>query len=142
MSARSTYVRRLLIVIVAIAAVVGLGFAWRASPAAGLVADDHGGRQGREAIEDDDDAPALDTQAQDAPTDGRPHKGDGERGGGGGIRIDGIPELVKTMVIGTGVLAAVVAFDRARRRRRPVLARTRPSVRGGPGSGDPAAEVG
>ena len=103
----SRYLRRLAVVCVAIAVVVGLGFLWRISPAAGLITDDHGDRR-------------LPGAAPSAPNP--PQENDRHRSRlNGGFDLGSIDEVVQTMVIGGLVLAIVVAVDRSRRRRRPVV---------------------
>ena len=103
----SRYLRRLAVVCAVIAAVVGLGFLWRVSPAAGLVADGGGPRR---------ELPAGASQ----PRDGDRHHLRLD----GGLDLNSIDDLGQTVFIGVGVLGVVVAVDRARRRRRPVVPRT------------------
>jgi hypothetical protein len=99
MTTRRVWVRRLLVVMAVIAAVVALGFLWRISPLKSLVIDDHGGH--------------------------RPGGGDrppGDRfGRGGAFSLGNIDDLAQSALIGVVVLAAVVAIDKVRRRRRPVM---------------------
>jgi len=90
---------RLLIVVVVIAAIVGLGYLWRASSLASIITD--GGREHR------------------------PHNGDGgdrfdRFRNDGAFSLGNIDELVQTVFIGVAVLAGVVIIDRVRRARRPV----------------------
>jgi hypothetical protein len=122
MSGRARYATRLLVVMAIIGAIVGLGFVWRVSPAAGIVADG-GGRDGRRL------PPGV--SAADAPSSA-PAAGttDGDRferrdRGSGGLSLSRADDLVQTMVLGAGVLAVVVLIDRTRRRRRPVVDRGR-----------------
>lgn len=102
MSGRKVWMRRLAVVVLLIGVVVALGFLWRVSPLKGLVTDDHRGR-----------GPAG---------DGRP-PGDGfrDRDGGAAFSLSRIDDLLQTVLVGVMVLAAVVAVDKWRRRRRPVL---------------------
>ena len=104
MSAKVVWVRRLGVVMLAIAAVVALGFLWRVTPLKGIVLDDHHGRR--------------------PGGDGRP-PGDGfrDRDGGGVFSLSHIDDLLQTVLVGVSVLGVVVAVDKWRRRRRPVMDR-------------------
>ena len=104
MTGRSRYATRLLVVAAIITIVVGLGFVWRVSPVAGIVSNDHGGREGRSV-------PAGEPVREER---------DDRRKGGEGFSLGNADELVQTMVIGAGVMGAVVVVDTARRRRKPV----------------------
>ena len=103
MNGATRYRRRLVVVVALVAAVIGLGFLWRSSPAANLVADDRTGRA----------EPA-------APTG--PLRGDAQfrSQNGGGFSLANISDLGQTVVIGVGVLGAVVVVDRFRRHRKPI----------------------
>jgi len=91
--------RHLLAVSIAVGVVVALGFAWSASGAASLVADNGGGRQF---------APA---------SPGGPRVLD--QRGAGGFSLSHVDDLVQTLVILTLITTAVVLIDKARRRYRP-----------------------
>jgi len=100
------FLRRLIVVSVVALAIVGLGCAWRVSPAASLVADG-GGR------------PPVGAAQAGPPLSGR-RQGFDRRSGDGGLALSSIDDVMQTAVIEVCVLAAVVVIDRARRRRRPV----------------------
>ena len=101
------YGARLIVVAAVIAALVGVGYLWRASALSSVIAD--GGRQGR---------------------DGFP-RADGGPGGRGStaFSLGNIDDLVGTIVIGVGVLGVVMVIDRTRRRRRPIGASARTGPR-------------
>ncbi|MFN8052618.1 MAG: hypothetical protein U0Q22_14320 [Acidimicrobiales bacterium] len=107
------FLRHLLAVSAIVAVVVGIGFAWKASPAASLVAD---GRDGR-------DRPGLPAGAPAPPAavnrTGRFDRDRVERRGAGGISLSNVDDLVQTMFVGVLVLGGVILVDRARRRRNP-----------------------
>ena len=100
MSSTLRYARRLLIAIVVIAAIVGLGYLWRSSSLASVITD--GGHDGR--------GPGGAGDVRD-----RLH----ERGGSA-FSLDSIDDLLQTVLVGVLVLGAVVAIDKARRRRKPI----------------------
>ena len=97
------YGLRLLVILAVTAALGGLGYLWRSSALASIVAD------------------------------GRPHGGDGFQRDGGGLggrgstafSLGNIDDLVATIVIGVAVLGVVIVIDKARRRRRPIRASMR-----------------
>ena len=117
MSRAARYSRRLLVVLAVTAAIIGLGFVWRSSPAASIITD--GGRPDRREIEGQ---PAPDGSNQPERRDRR----------GGAACLSSIDELGSTMLIGVGVLAVVIAVDTVRRRRNPILPKTtdRPAAQG------------
>lgn len=99
MISRKVWLRRLGVVVLLICAVVALGFLWRVSPLKGLVSDGHRDRF--------------------PGGDGRPPRD--RFGGGGAFSLGNLDDLVQTMVVGVLVLGVVVAIDKVRRRRRPVM---------------------
>ena len=106
MSRAARYSRRLLVVSAVTAAIIGLGFVWRSSPAASIITD--GGRPDRREV------------GGQPPPDGaeRPERRDRH---GGAAGLSSIDELGSTMLIGGAVMAAVVGIDIVRRRRNPVV---------------------
>lgn len=104
MTGRKVWMRRLAVVVLLIAVVVALGFLWRVSPLKGLVIDDHHRR-----------GPGGEARP--------PGEGFRDRDGGGAFRLASLDDLVQTVLVGAGVLGVVVAVDKWRRRRRPVLDR-------------------
>jgi len=102
MSGRLRYGRRLVVVAAVVAAIVGLGFLWKHSPAASLVADDRSGG---------DRVARAGARPRDEGFRGNDHSG---------MSLSNIDELVQTVVIGVGILGAVVVVDRVRRTRKPI----------------------
>ena len=96
-------VRHFLAVSLAVGVVVGLGFVWSTSGAAGIVADDRGIRIPRRGQPGASDAIANDFGRQS-----------------GGFSLSNVGDLVQTLLIVALITAAVVIVDRARRRRRPI----------------------
>jgi hypothetical protein len=102
--------RHLLAVSTMVALVVALGFAWKGSGAASLVADGRG--EGR---------PPSATVGKF----GAPHDGGFDQRGGGGFSPSNIGDLEQTLMIEALIVAGVVAIDVARRRRRRAQAPTK-----------------
>lgn len=95
--------RHFLAVSVAIGVVVALGFIWSTSGAAGIVADDQGGR--------------LPGRAQPGTSSITPQNFD--RRGAGGFSLSNITDLLQTLIILALITAVVIIFDRTRRRYGP-----------------------
>lgn len=89
--------RQFLVVLLVIAGFVAIGYAWKASPAASLVANQRGDRQ---------------------PADGSFSPRD--RGGKGnhGLSVSNVGDLIQSMAIMALVVTGVVVIDVARRQRR------------------------
>ena len=98
------YLRRLAVVAVIIALIIGLGYLWRSSPAASLVSDS--GRRGQQSVEGPLALPV------------------GEDGRGGAAGLSSLDDLGATILIGVGALGVVVFIDTLRRRRHPVVRRS------------------
>ncbi len=107
MTAPARFILRLGVVAVAVAVIVGLGFLWRVSPAADLVAD--GGPPNRAASASSNRATSLNPLSGD--------EGRGDRGAHG-VSLSHIDDLVQTTLIQLAVLSGVVVVDRQRRSRR------------------------
>ena len=99
------FTRQLAVVIVVIGAFVAVGYAWKHSPAAGLVTDHRGDRQ----RSDGSSGPAP---VRLAPVDQRI----GGRGNHG-LSVSNVGDLIQSLLITVLVVAGVVFFDRARRPR-------------------------
>jgi hypothetical protein len=104
------FLRHLLAVSALVALVVALGFAWKGSGAASLVAD--GRADGR---------PPSATVAR---AGARPDGGFDQRGGGG-FSLSNVDDLEQTLMIEALIVTGVVAIDVARRRRRRAQAPTK-----------------
>jgi len=98
------YLLRLLVVLAVTAAIIGLGYLWRSSPAASLVSDS--GHHGPPSVEGPLALPV------------------GEDGRGGAAGLSSLDDLGATILIGVGVLGVVVFIDTLRRRRNPVVRRS------------------
>lgn len=98
------FARRLMTVSVLVALIVGVGFALKHSPAAGLISDDNANR------------PSADQT-------GHPRDGGGR--GNHGLSISNIGDLAQSLAVQAAVLSAVVLIDQARRRRSRVDQRQR-----------------
>lgn len=86
--------------VVAVVLVVGLGFAWRSSPLAGLVASERGHDRGR----DHDRERERDDRRKELEA--------------GGFHLDEAGELAGSLIQPAVLVGVVVAADRAHRRRR------------------------
>jgi len=108
-------VRHFLATTIAVGLVIGLGFLWSHSGAAGIVADggDRGGR-----------APAsAPTGSVTVPKNRRPPGFD--RRGSGGPSLSNADDLVQTLVVLGALVGGVVTLDVVRRRRRRTGVRAR-----------------
>lgn len=99
MTTRNVWLRRLGVVLLIIGAVVALGFLWRISPLKSLVLDDHGGHR-----PDGGNRPPRD-----------------RFGKGGAFSLSNLDDLAQTALVGVVGLVVVVAIDKVRRRRKPVM---------------------
>ena len=86
----------------AITLIIGLGFVWKVSPFAGIVANDNG----RQPVDSQQLARQSAGQQQGGP--GRDNRGTG------GFDFGTISDFIQTFVILGGVLSAVVVFDKCR----------------------------
>lgn len=96
------YVVRLVVVLAVVAAVIGLGVVWRSSSAASLVANDRG----------------FGDRRPPAGATGGDHFGGDRRNSAGGL--SSIDDLGQTVFVVCIIVAGVVVFDKARRRRNPI----------------------
>ncbi len=95
--------RHFLAVSLVIGLVVALGFVWSKSGAASIVADDRGG--------------GLSSPVEPGTSSAVVRQFD--QRGAGGFSLSNISDLAQTLVVLTGITAAVVVIDRARRRHQP-----------------------
>ena len=100
------FLRQFMAVCVLVAAVIGVGFAWKHSAAASLVADDRADRP----------------SASQSPPPGPDQRDRGPRGNHG-LSISNIGDLGQSLAVQGAVVGAVVLIDRKRRQRRRVPVR-------------------
>jgi len=118
------FLRHLLAVLAVIAVIIGLGYLWKASPAASLISNGGGHDAGR----------------QFAPPRGNPSD-QGGRNLDGGFALGRVDDLAQTVIEVALIFGAVVLIDQARRRRGTsridYAAITRASTPPAPTSSDP-----
>ena len=105
------FLRQFVVACALVAVIVGLGFAWKHSPAAGLVAD--GGRDRRDRV-------ATAPIAPDDPAFARIRERDNR--GEHGMSISNLDDLAQSLVAEAAIVGVVVVIDLRRRK-----ARTRPA---------------
>ena len=98
------FLRQMSAVVAVMAVVVALGFLWKNSSAASLVADDR--RRPDQQTAGPNGAP------KDGPKDQR-----FERRGAGGISLSNLDDLAQTLVVMGALVTVVIVVDRSRRKR-------------------------
>ena len=98
------FLRQMCAVVAVMAVVVALGFLWKNSSAASLVADDRGGRNQLAPPPNGAPGAAPDNQRFDQK-------------GAGGISLSHIDDLAQTLVVMGALVTVVIVVDRSRRKR-------------------------